>query len=135
MLIDFCLPIYNEEKILKNNVLQLLKYLEQQRFSFDLQIIIINNGSTDNSNRICCELASEKINPAPFNKASEHPKGCGIKIENIKQPGKGGAIKTYALKSKADILLYMDIDLAVSLDNIPGLIKPIIQHNYDLVIG
>ena len=29
----------------------------------------------------------------------------------------------------------MDIDLAVSLHNIPNLIKPLIQDNFDLVIG
>ncbi|MCK4554758.1 glycosyltransferase [Candidatus Parcubacteria bacterium] len=118
MLIEFCLPVYNEEKILKNNILQLLRYLEQQQFSFFWKIIILNNGSTDSTNKICRELASEKI-----------------KTKYIKNSGKGRAIKAYGLKSQADILVYMDIDLAVSLYNIPCLIKPIIQEEFDLVIG
>jgi len=118
MLIEFCLPIYNEETILKNNVLQLLKYLKQQKFSFTWKIVILDNGSTDNTDKICQELASEEI-----------------RTENIQEPGKGKAIKAYGLKSQADILVYMDIDLAVSLYNISDLIKPIIQEKFDLVIG
>ncbi len=118
MLIEFCLPAYNEEKILKNNILQLLQYLKQQGFNFDWKIIILNNGSTDNTDKICLELEKENI-----------------KTEYIKSPGKGRAIKTYGLNCQADILVYMDIDLAVSLYNIPDLIKPIIQEGFDLVIG
>ena len=49
--------------------------------------------------------------------------------------GKGQALKTYFSKSLADILVFMDIDLAVSLDNIYDLIKPISTGACDLVIG
>lgn len=118
MLIEFCVPVYNEEKILKNNILELLEYLKQQKFFFNWQIIIINNGSIDGTGKICDEFKDEKI-----------------KIENIKQSGKGRAIKIYGLKSEADIFVYMDVDLAVSLRDIPGLIKPIIEENFDLAIG
>ncbi len=121
MAIDFCLPIYNEEKILKENALKLLDYCQKQNFNFAWQIVIINNGSTDNSLSIAYELV--KKNPKK------------IKVENIEQAGKGRAIKTYGLKSKADIVAYIDIDLAVSLNNIPDLINPIILDKIDLVIG
>ncbi|MDD3102074.1 MAG: glycosyltransferase [Patescibacteria group bacterium] len=121
MFIEFCLPIYNEEKILKNNILKLLNYCNSQNFNFDWQIIILNNGSTDNSEKILRELNKE------------YPQK--IKIDNIQQPGKGRAIKLYCLKSQADIIVYMDIDLAVSLKNIPDLIDPIIKERYDLVVG
>jgi len=118
MLIEFCVPVYNEEKILQNNILELLEYLEQQNFSFAWRIVIINNGSTDNTGKICNEFRHEKI-----------------KIENIEQPGKGVAIRIYGLKSNADIFVYMDVDLAVSLRDIPDLIKPVIEEDFDLVIG
>ncbi|MBI4652910.1 glycosyltransferase [Candidatus Kuenenbacteria bacterium] len=121
MLIEFCVPVHNEEKILKNNILKLLNYCHNQNFNFDWKIVLINNGSQDNSEKICQEL---------FNQYSQK-----IKIENIKQSGKGRALKFYWQKSKADIVIYMDIDLAVSLDNIPNLIEPIVQENYDLIIG
>ncbi|MEK9130358.1 MAG: glycosyltransferase [Patescibacteria group bacterium] len=121
MLIEFCLPVYNEEKILKSNILKLLDYCNKQNFNFDWQIVIINNGSKDNSKKIGQELFNEY-----FKK---------IKLENIKQSGRGRALKLYWQKSNADIIVYMDIDLAVSLNNISDLINPIIKENYDLVIG
>lgn len=120
MFIEFCLPVYNEEKILKKNTLRLLDYCQNQNFDFVWQIVLINNGSIDNSEKICQELS---------NKYSQ------IKIETIKQSGRGQAIKQYWQKSKADIVVYMDIDLAVSLDNVPDLINPIIEGKYDLAIG
>lgn len=118
MFIEFCLPVFNEEKILKENVLNLLNYLKERNFSFAWQIVILNNGSTDNTEKICAELAGDKV-----------------KIVNILEPGKGRAIKSHGLKSKADVLAYMDIDLAVDLNNIPGLIQPLLENNYDLIIG
>ncbi|MFH1837911.1 MAG: glycosyltransferase [Candidatus Kuenenbacteria bacterium] len=121
MFIEFCLPIYNEEKILKNNILELLNYCNNQNFNFDWQIVIINNGSIDDSEKICQELSNKYLRK--------------IKTKSIKKPGRGRALKQYWLKSKADILLYMDIDLATSLDNIPNLINLIIRENYDLVVG
>ncbi|MFA5050807.1 MAG: glycosyltransferase [Patescibacteria group bacterium] len=121
MFIEFCLPIYNEEKILKNNVLKLLNYCNSQNFNFDWRIVILNNGSTDNSEKISQELQKE------------YPQK--IKIENLEQPARGRAIKLYYQKSQADIVAYMDIDLAVSLNNIPNLIDSILKENYDLVIG
>lgn len=121
MLIEFCLPVYNEERILKNNILKLLEYCQAQNYNFDWKIVIIVNGSSDQSLPI-----SEELSKIYANK---------IKTINIKQSGKGRAIKSYGLKSKADIFVYMDVDLAVSLDNISQLINPIINNKADLVIG
>lgn len=118
MLIEFCLPVYNEEKILKENVLKLLAYCEQQNFNFTWVIVIINNGSTDRSKEVAEKLKSEKI-----------------RVVNLDKAGKGGAIKHRILLSEADIIAYMDIDLAVSLDNIPDLINSIMAEDYQLVIG
>lgn len=118
MLVEFCLPVYNEEKILKANTIKLLDFLNRQNFLFNWLIVIINNGSTDNTAKISRELAGERI-----------------KIINFSQKGKGGAIKQYSLTSAADWLIYMDIDLAVSLKNIDDLINILTDNNYDIVMG
>jgi glycosyltransferase involved in cell wall biosynthesis len=120
MVIDFCVPIHNEEQILENNTLKLLNYLKSQNFNFAWCIILIINGSTDDSIIIGEKLA--KNNPA-------------IKIKEIKKPSKSLSLKEYFLESSADIIIYMDADLAVSLEDIPSLIFPIIDNDYDLVIG
>ncbi len=120
MLVEFCLPAYNEEKILTKNTLKLLEYLQAQNFNFNWNIVLVINGSSDGSKNIAHKLAE---------KYSE------IKTEINDLSGKGRALKTYFLKSPADIIAYMDIDLAVSLHNIPDLISPLITNTDDLVIG
>ncbi len=120
MLIEFCLPVYNESKILKQNVLKLLDFCQNQNFNFTWVIIIIENGSTDNTAEIC-----KKITAA-------HQR---IKMVSVTEKGKGVAIKKYFSKSVADYLIYMDIDLAVSLDYLPKLIAPLLNNEADLVIG
>ncbi|MFA6393489.1 MAG: glycosyltransferase [Patescibacteria group bacterium] len=116
--VDICLPIYNEEKILEKNVLFLLDFLKKQNYPFSWKIVILNNGSTDKSKEIGERLAE-----------------WGIKMENALRPGKGGAIKEYWMKSRADIACYMDIDLAVSLENISDLLVPLVNENCDMIIG
>lgn len=121
MLISFFLPVYNEEKILEKNVLKLFKYCEEQNFNFDWRIIIVVNGSSDNSFILAEKLAGDS--------------GGKIIALNIVSPGRGNALKKTWLENKADVLVYMDIDLAVSLDDIKDLINPIIKGDYDMAIG
>jgi len=120
MLIEFCIPAYNEEKILAKNALKLWTYLKNQKNNFDWKIVLLINGSSDNSESIANDLAEK------------YPE---IHSEIVKMPGRGQALKIYFLKSAADIIAYMDADLAVSLDNIPDLINPLINDDYDLSIG
>jgi len=117
MSIDFCLPIYNEEKILDKNIRTLLEYLNARNFDFAWKIILINNGSTDNTAAICAKLKSDRV-----------------LVESLDKSGKGLALRTYFTKTEADAIVYMDIDLAVSLDSLPDLIEAISQ-GYDLAVG
>jgi len=121
MLIDFCLPIKNESLILKNNLNKLLSYCRQSNFDFSWRIIGVINGSTDDSVLIF------------QNFKEDYP--AEIDFYEIKEPGRGGALKKYWSQSEADIFVYMDADLAVSLDNIPRLIDPLIRNEGDLSIG
>jgi len=118
IMVDFCLPVYNEEKILEKNVKKLLNYCENSNFNFAWQITIINNGSTDTTKEIAHRLISDKI-----------------KYFEVSAPGRGRALKEYWLISDCDILAYMDVDLAVSLEHVPALIEPIITKEADLVMG
>ena len=120
MLIEFCLPIYNEEKILEKNTLKLLNFCKEKNFNFDWYINLVINGSSDSSIDIAKKL-SEKYKE--------------IKCEEIKKGGKGRAVKKAWRESYSDIFIYMDMDLAVSLNNLPELINEIINNKNDLVWG
>lgn len=121
MKIDFCLPVYNEEKIMKGSVVRLLEFCQSQNWNFNWQIALLINGSRDQSLEIARQLAER------------HPDR--IVCFDYPEAGRGRALKKYYLASQADILTYMDIDLAVSLDNIQPLIDPIICGQADMVIG
>jgi glycosyltransferase involved in cell wall biosynthesis len=121
MKIEFCLPVYNESLILQKNLDALLNYCEKQNFSFDWQVIIIVNGSSTEFENLAFQIAQKQPSQ--------------VKTIIYKEKGRGQAVKKYWLSSLADILVYMDVDLAVSLDNIPNLINPIIQNTHDLTIG
>ncbi|HTW96300.1 MAG TPA: glycosyltransferase [Candidatus Methylomirabilis sp.] len=121
MEIEFCLPIYNEEKILAANSGQLFDFCRRRNFPFSWRIILIVNGSTDRSLAIAKSIAAGA--PESF-----------LTVEE-KEKGRGRALKKYWQKSHADILVYMDADLATSLDNISDLLSPLLADESDLVIG
>lgn len=118
MTIDICLPVFNEEGVIATNISRLVDYCNDQYFDFNWQIVIINNGSTDKTKEIALQLLSDKI-----------------KYFEVEKPGRGDALKKYWLQSKSDILVYMDIDMAVSFNHIIDLIDPIIKGEVDFVIG
>lgn len=118
MIVDICLPVFNEEEIIGPNVNRLFDYCHKSSFGFDWQIVIINNGSTDRTKEIALKLLSDRI-----------------KYFEIKVPGRGRALREYWLRSESDVLAYMDIDMAVSLDHVADLLAPLVSGEADLVIG
>lgn len=120
MLIEFILPSYNEEQILEKNTLRLLSFLKKQNYSFDWKIVLLLNGTRDQSESIAFNLK---------NKNKE------IEIFSLPEKGKGNALKKYFNYSSASFLIYMDVDLAVSLENINDLLRFFLKDDYDLIIG
>jgi glycosyltransferase involved in cell wall biosynthesis len=120
MFIEFFLPAYNEEEMLKDNLYKLLNFLRKQNIEGDWIITILVNGSSDDTFKIGKKIASQEKR---------------VQVVNMKKGGKGRALKNGLSGSKADILVYMDVDLAVSLEDIPRLLENILQNDYDLVIG
>lgn len=121
MNVELCLPVYNEEKILEASALKLLEFCREKKFNFAWKIIFVFNGSTDNSVKIGKELSLRF--PGLF------------AVFEKKEKGRGLALKEYWLSSRADILVYMDADLAASLDDLEDLINPLLNNESDLAIG
>jgi len=121
MLIDFCLPIKNEALILSNSLNKLISYCERAGFNFSWRIIGVINGSSDASADILRDFKRRWPGQIDF-------------IE-VTEAGRGRALKKYWSASSADVFSYMDCDLAVSLDNLPALIRPLVNNEADLAIG
>jgi len=121
MKIEICLPIKNEEEIIKENIESLIFFIECLELDVNWVINAVINNSNDDSYKIAKEISDR------------HPDL--IKCTLLSKPGKARAIKTAWSTSDADVLMFMDIDFAVPLDFLPKLIIPIINNEADLVIG
>lgn len=119
MKIIITLPVYNEEKVLEKNVLELYNFC-QKNIVDNWQIVIANNASTDKTAIIGQE--SEKNNPDK------------IVYIYIPQKGRGGALREAWLNFPADIYIYLDIDLATDLKYLLPLIDSL-KSGYDIAIG
>lgn len=102
-------------------MLKLLRYLEELKAVYDWKIIGAVNGSSDDSAAILQKLKLQFPGK--------------IDYLEIVAAGKGRALKACWRQSTADILAFMDADLAVSLTNTSQLIAPLIDGRADLVIG
>ena len=105
------IPAFNEEKTLGAVILNLKKHVSQ--------IIVVDDGSTDKTGPIAREKNAKVY-------------------RHLINRGLGGALKTgieAALQNKADIIITLDADGQHDPNEIPKLIKPIIERKADAVIG
>ena len=111
------IPCYNEEQTLPLVVNDIPKFIE----GIDqLEIQIIDDGSTDNTIQVAKELGVDHI------------------IENIGNKGLGNSFRIgmdHALKQRADILINTDGDNQYPSSYIPELIQPILRGEADIVLG
>ena len=121
MTFDVTIPVLNEEATLDQNVRILNQFL-QQHFpdAGQWQIVIADNGSTDRTLEIAQAL-SEELSTVTYVKVPK--KGVGL------------ALKTSWGQSKADIVGYMDLDLATDLPHFLETYDAIAHQGYDLVYG
>ena len=111
------IPIYNEEKIIVKNTERLIKFLN--KFSKNYQIILCDNGSTDETPNLGKRLEKK------------YPKK--IKFIRIEKRGVGHAFKKAVLSSSYNNLISMDMDLSVDLNFIPKCLKLLNENS--IVVG
>ncbi|MEB3774750.1 MAG: glycosyltransferase family 2 protein [Desulfurococcales archaeon] len=105
------IPAYNEEKYIAKVILRAKKHADY--------IVVVNDGSSDMTAEIARALGAEVI---------EHTKNMGY----------GAALKTIFKEAKSrdvDILVTIDADDQHNPDEIPRLIKPIVEEGADVTIG
>jgi len=105
------IPAYNEEK----NIAGIITKLK----NVSNDIIVCNDGSTDLTANIAEDMGAIVVN---------HEKNLGY----------GGAIRSIFLKAKdlaADVLVTFDADGQHRIEDIDGVIAPILENQSDIVIG
>ena len=112
LLISIIIPLYNEKHSIKDVINRIPN-------SFKFEIIIIDDGSTDNS--------IEKINQI-YNREIKL-------IRHFENRGYGAAILTGIKHTTGDIIVTLDSDGQHNPEEIPLLIEPIINNQADIVVG
>lgn len=112
-LVSVIVPFYNERASLG----EVLERLERLKAILPLEIIAVNDGSTDGSAEVARKFRCVKL--------STHPQNLG----------KGRAIITGLTQSKGEILVIQDADCEYPPEEIPRLVKPITEGEAEVVFG
>jgi dolichyl-phosphate beta-glucosyltransferase len=118
MHLSVVVPSYNEEKNLVENIIKFNDYLAGQ--SYDYEIIIVNDGSTDKTKEVAEKLISQIKNLRFLN--------------NKINRGKGAAVCQGLMAAKGKYRLFTDADNSTSINHIEKA-WPYFHKGYDVVIG
>jgi glycosyltransferase involved in cell wall biosynthesis len=119
MLVHVTIPVFNEEKQLAATVARLETFLATQA-QFEWEVIVANNGSTDRTLEIARQLARANSR---------------VRVLELSEKGRGGALKRAWLDSASEVLSYMDVDLSTDLAAFPALVDAVASDEFDLAIG
>ncbi len=119
MTFDVTIPVLNEELTLAANVGTLHRFLSAHfPNTAQWKIVIADNGSEDNTRAIAEALSTQ------------YPE---VHWVSVPRRGVGLALKTSWGQSTADIVGYMDLDLATDLPHFLTAYRALAQDGYDLV--
>ena len=115
-LVSVIVPLFNEEK----TILEVLTKISDIKNIFNnLEVIVINDGSTDNSMKILDE------NKNLYDEI----------IINTTNKGKGNAVKKGIEKAKGEYIIFQDADLEYDPNDFSKFFKLIEKFDADLIIG
>ncbi len=115
-LLTIIVPVYNEEKTIKNVLLSLRKVRETIKST---EIIVVNDGSKDNSLKIL----------------QENQNNYDVLINNLQNKGKGNAVKSALEKANGKYVIFQDADLEYDPQDFIKFINVINKFSPDLIMG
>ncbi|MGQ9575888.1 MAG: glycosyltransferase [Thermoguttaceae bacterium] len=111
------MPVYNERWTLR----QIIRRVLTSPVPLELELVVVDDGSTDGSWQVICQLAESD----PRIKPLRHPKNRG----------KGAAVRTAIQHMTGDVAVIQDADLEYDPYEFPLLLEPILQGKADAVFG
>lgn len=119
MNITVLVPLLNEAESLPDLAAWIKRVMDEHQFTYE--VLMIDDGSTDDSWKIIQSLHQE------------NPNIKGIRFR--RNYGKSAALNTGFEACQGDVVITMDADLQDSPDEIPELYRMVTEDGYDLVSG
>ncbi len=117
--ISVVVPLYNEAESLPELAEWIERVMNENNFTYE--VLMINDGSTDDSWNVIKELSEKN--------------SCIKGVCFRRNYGKSPALYTGFERVQGDVVITMDADLQDSPDEIPELYRMIMEDKYDLVSG
>ena len=117
-LVDLVIPVYNEAHVLEDSLRRLAAGTADCR-EFRWRIVVVDNGSTDETGRIGRRLAREH----EF-----------VEFLHLDEKGRGRALRKAWTETDAEFSLYMDVDLSTGLAAVPQAVG-LLSEGADIVTG
>jgi glycosyltransferase involved in cell wall biosynthesis len=111
------MPVRNEARTLR----EIIRRVLQSPIDLSIELVCVNDGSTDGSGDLLTELANEHDNI----RVIHHKSG----------KGKGAALRSAIEQMTGDIAIVQDADLEYDPQDYPKLLDPIISGEADAVFG
>lgn len=116
--VSVVIPVYNSQDCLAKLLERLIKVLEKYKKTYE--VILVNDGSQDNSHQVCYELAKKYSSLVTF-------------LNLSKNFGEHNAVMAGLSYANGDYVVIMDDDFQNSPEDVPLLIEKAIGKRYDIV--
>ena len=121
--LSIIIPVYNEEKRIIYSLKKLYEFISNSNFI--CEIIVVDDGSKDNSCKIVREF---------FSKLGSNDKYHFDLIENKSNRGKGFSIRKGLERANGKFILFTDADFSTPIEESKKLLG-FLNDDYDIVIG
>jgi glycosyltransferase involved in cell wall biosynthesis len=119
-LVSIVAPAYNEAAIIQNNLVDLCQYLEHLEDEYQWELILVNDGSRDNTGELAEVFASSRPNVNV--------------IHHVRNEGLGQALRSGFAQSQGTYIITLDLDLSYAPEHVGALLTKIRQTGAKLVV-
>jgi glycosyltransferase involved in cell wall biosynthesis len=119
--VSIVVPAYNEAAIIRKNLAKLSEYMASLEKEYDWELIVVNDGSTDETGNLAEAFAKNRNNVCVLHHMFNFRLGQALR---------------YAFNNcKGDYVVVMDVDLSYSPDHIEKMLTKIIETRAKIVIA